>query len=1279
MATSGASALLPSEIEPIGGLLNANDYFAINVVEDAGAGTSTFQLATLEEPTVAIDLDTGAAGDSHLIVFDRAAQSFSPSAAVNDEANTIDLPAHGFSTGDAVLYSTDASISEEQDFRRTAFFGSTKPFTFDPSAESIFGNPVVDLDSNTIEIDDGLLVYTGQPIEYSSDGNAIGGLTSGSTYYAVRFDSGTLGFAASLSDADAGILIDLTAGASGTNHQLQPSAVNMASGEIVLPLHGLRTGQEIIYEAGGAASLGLADGGTYFAIVTSPDRIRVAATRSDASSGNAIPLSGTFQDNDLESFSTFQVVNRLDLSQSATIDETNNSIRIPNHGLVNGTTVVYRDDGQSIDGLVDGDSYLVQVVDADRIQLTLPGSTTPVSITTPEQSGIHLLDVIAADVDTQANLIFLGDHELSSGDILRYSSGGDSAIGGLIDGEDYEVERLNGDEIQLRTVGGEIIDLAAGASIDQLHSLTVRELSVERSELLPVDDLDLDANTILARGHGFSSGDEVRYQSKGDTAIGGLVSGETYEVVVVDGDNLRLQQAAAVIDLLPGASAGSVHALELLEFSDGESFDFIAEMVTSPLFSVEFNPSQQPVVDLAANTLRVPGHGFDDGEEIVYLTGGGTAIGGLVDGSSYSAVIVDSDTIQLADLGSNTPIDFISAGSGSNHGLERRSTVTAADKPIRGLRNGTLYYVTAVDADTIRLSETRQGAVATAPIDLDATIATGDTHTLKTDVGAGVKIDAELSAENSVTVGAGIGSSPGFSDLVGIDTLLDYESRTLQKSILQNDTVDKLRGASEETNDAFSGTGSTSFAIIDHTVDAFIGPGATVKSGQDVEVGASIEQEFKTSADARVISDDGGKTNRSQDKTFAASVGLAVGDLTNEARAIIDAGAIVDAGNDVSVASKVEYPLLVTPLSLVPLVDLENGGKPNLDDEFLDGISDTLGGTLGLTDIVNVWVSTSNGGKGTTDGNAAAKYTVAGSIAAMTYDNTSEAIIREGAQVNQDAAFDAEGQSVFVEAETSMELVSVAGGFFLNVGVDGIRNSAAAAKGQGTAGAFKKGPREAFTLLGNKSGEIGIGGSALVQQFDNQTLAIIEEGAQVDSGPQGIVEVNSEEDVFTFEFVQAGGESGKSGVSGSFSILDQDSDTIAHIEGGTDIDAGAVGVSADGGVSHIALTGAVQFSKSFGAGVSVGIQNLNRNTLAIIGDETIRFDADRVDASTGHVAISGHGLQDGDLVSYRPADDGVPLARVESRRKLFRQRDRRQHDLAFQHGGRRAVIRFAGG
>ena len=90
-------------------------------------------------------------------------------------------------------------------------------------------------------------------------------------------------------------------------------------------------------------------------------------------------------------------------------------------------------------------------------------------------------------------------------------------------------------------------------------------------------------------------------------------------------------------------------------------------------FTVTFDATDAGVVSIANNTLTFNNHRFVTGQKVTYNDGGGTAIGGLADGS-YFIIKEDQSTIKLASSASNaaagTAINLTSGAAGSSHTLK---------------------------------------------------------------------------------------------------------------------------------------------------------------------------------------------------------------------------------------------------------------------------------------------------------------------------------------------------------------------------------------------------------------------------------------------------------------------------------------------------------------------------------------------------------------------------------------------------------------------------------
>ena len=91
-------------------------------------------------------------------------------------------------------------------------------------------------------------------------------------------------------------------------------------------------------------------------------------------------------------------------------------------------------------------------------------------------------------------------------------------------------------------------------------------------------------------------------------------------------------------------------------------------------FTVTFDATDTSIVSISGDTLSFTNHRFVTGQKVTYTDGGGTAIGGLTDGTSYFIIKVDQNTIKLATNASNaassTAIDLTSGAAGGSHTLK---------------------------------------------------------------------------------------------------------------------------------------------------------------------------------------------------------------------------------------------------------------------------------------------------------------------------------------------------------------------------------------------------------------------------------------------------------------------------------------------------------------------------------------------------------------------------------------------------------------------------------
>jgi len=123
-----------------------------------------------------------------------------------------------------------------------------------------------------------------------------------------------------------------------------------------------------------------------------------------------------------------------------------------------------------------------------------------------------------------------------------------------------------------------------------------------------------------------------------------------------------------------------------------------------------FNPSV--AVNTGTDIITINGHGFLDRQGVIYHTGGGTAIGALVDGYKYYIIVVSINTFKLAlteeNAGDSIAIDLLSVGSGSLHSFETSNIYPNSAayydffRKVRLLGNGTDPGGNTLEADSVR-------------------------------------------------------------------------------------------------------------------------------------------------------------------------------------------------------------------------------------------------------------------------------------------------------------------------------------------------------------------------------------------------------------------------------------------------------------------------------------------------------------------------------------------------------------------------------------------------
>ena len=477
--------------------------------------------------------------------------------------------------------------------------------------------------------------------------------------------------------------------------------------------------------AGGIAQVNFIDGsrqsleGAYASVTLTADAADLLVDLNPGASGDSHSFSIGDGFDPSASVVVFDPVNVLS-DESIVFDPTvlvDNTISFTApHGFSTGQAVRYTTDGGgAIDGLVDGGTYYV-VADSETT-LQLAATRADALAETPVVLALDgdLATGSAHRLNSRQNLVFDVPHSFTTGQAIVYSAGGGTGIGGLVDGGTYYVVVVDATTVKLAQTRA---DAEAETPLALVLDGTVATGSDHSLNSLDVLE--------LGRVHGFTDGQAVVYRNGGggNADIGNLVDGQTYYAVVVDATSIQL--AASAVDV----AAGKVLNL-----------DFGAATGVGHRVDALFDPAT--AVDIDADSIDVGfAHGLETGDAIVYLSGGGEAIGGLVDGNTYYAVVIDYTHIKLA---ASAP-DALAAAAEIEIAFQRVDFGTAA-----------LPVVTVTQAPdgvqliTVQLN-TNPGNESTAQELVDAINASSE---------AGALITAQLDGDGSVEVASNISVDTG--------------------------------------------------------------------------------------------------------------------------------------------------------------------------------------------------------------------------------------------------------------------------------------------------------------------------------------------------------------------------------------------------------------------------------------------------------------------------------------------------------------------------------------
>lgn len=1071
--------------------------------------------------------------------------------AVDVSGNTLHIPDHGYTTGDQVKYT---------------------PY-------SAYSAPVEGVSAGTAEAGD--------------QQQAVGGLDKDAIYSVIVVDKDHIqlakmpSLALDASDVDDASTQSLT---HVDTRLFDLGAIDAAADSIAAAEHGFQGGDTVRYSAGGNSAIaGLTDGASYRV-----EYVDDATFKLKDGNGGVIDIAqGPALGH--HTFTREADGQKAELTL-ARLDTANGRIVLPGHGFAPGSTteVIYQslaeDGANAIGGLANEGTYNLYAVDANSFELRDPATGQRVALTEPGSSAVHALAFISTVLNFKPSTAV-------------------DASRGTIEVDPAELAKLSDGD-------------AVIYSIDPTISKT-------RSVVFNLNVIDEAADTITVAGNGFANGAVVTYDAGGMAPITGLVDGASYTVVKANeaDDAFQLRDGTGVIVQLQQGSALGVHT-----FTDA------ANQLTAVINLAR--------VDAENNRIHLAGHGFTATAAnpllVDYSALLGAAIGGLVnagDGTQrlgqYHLVVIDADTFELRDATTGEIVDLTGISAAGLHviadeQLYRASRgsiggVTQSDAEISGLQSAQTYYIVKVDDRHIRLVEDPSQISSVKPIDftdqgnnaaqhglrgVSPVTAGGAVSSNAMGIGVQAKLDSSSTAKAKPQISKPKVKAVYYKDILsgkgaashGLGMYFGYQKFPTLFSPAKDQNGKDITSNITNNNYGLSAGGAVAVNVAINSVKASVGAGANaadpavLRTSGNIEVLASNKETTQIVAQAEVSKS---KTGNPAGDDKSVALAFAVSYYKNDINAVIESHAIIDAGKTVKVDADLSYPFRIEPADLVLGIpaDFSSSGINFLKAKFLDG-------TFGVSSkLMNTWVMSRAKAADSTS------TSVTGSIAVNIYENSTKAIIKSGAQINQAVPsatwVPLATQSVSVTAQTKMQVVEMAGigKWSLNQGP----LVKAYFEGKTASQLFSGGD---IVDIFSRGGSKALGGSVLVDNIDNTVYARIEGGAAVGTGKEGKLTIAATEDILRVAIAQSGGKTDANSsfaFAGSGNALRQRSDVqaglVADASGGPRVTGGDVVISAVTGGTQVAIAGGLVSggTGSNGLGASVVVNDVERNVYAFIG------------------------------------------------------------------------------
>lgn len=307
------------------------------------------------------------------------------------------------------------------------------------------------------------------------------------------------------------------------------------------------------------------------------------------------------------------------------------------------------------------------VIDSVHINNAGSGYITPYLVIQGDGSSPKsIIFNASSSVDvTNSYINFIG-HTFETGDQVLYNAGGGIEPSGLSNNFVYYVIKIDANNLRLATSLANA-ELGTYVSITSIGSGSAHKLSsTGTTATVATNSAGAITNINITNSlRGYTHARALMYDAHTTPAdnslnyLGTITTSQNDETVIGTGTKFKRQLIAGrtLVDL------------------DGDILGVIANDSVTISKNIIFDGTT--AVSVINNTITYNNHPFEDDDQVIYNSNGGTEIPGLINGETYYVHKVDNDNIKLAtsfsNLDSNIYVSLTAPGIGPIHKLTAKS------------------------------------------------------------------------------------------------------------------------------------------------------------------------------------------------------------------------------------------------------------------------------------------------------------------------------------------------------------------------------------------------------------------------------------------------------------------------------------------------------------------------------------------------------------------------------------------------------------------------------